>query len=77
MVNMGVSFALGKGGEFTRMSKADLIQEVKAVKAENATMKDEVEEVKAENEAMKAENEAMKAKLEALEAIVVKLAAEK
>ncbi len=74
MVNMGVSFALGKGGEFTKMSKQELIHKVKAMEEKYESA--EVANREAQ-EKLEAENREMKAKLEALEAIVAELAAKK
>ena len=47
MVNLGLSIGLDKPNGFAKMSKRELIQEVNAVKAENAAMKAEMAEMKA------------------------------
>ena len=54
MVNAGVSFALGKGGQFAKMSKVELIQEVSAVKEENKELKAENREIRHELNKLKA-----------------------
>ena len=64
MVNAGVSFAIGKGSSgVAKLSKAELIQEVNAVKAGN--------------EALKEENKDIRNELNKLKAMVMELAAKK
>ncbi|MBQ5601132.1 MAG: YadA C-terminal domain-containing protein, partial [Phascolarctobacterium sp.] len=47
MVNLGLSIGLDKSNGYAKLSKRELIQEVNAVKAENAAMKAEMAEMKA------------------------------
>ncbi len=64
MVNMGVSFAIGKGSSgLAKMSKAELVQEVTSMKAEN--------------EELKQENKDIRNELNKLKELVMKLAEEK
>ena len=64
MVNAGVSFAIGKGSSgVAKMSKAELVQEVTSMKAEN--------------EELKQENKDIRNELNKLKELVMKLAEEK
>ena len=64
MVNMGVSFAIGKGSSgIAKMSKAELVQEVTNMKVEN--------------EELKQENKDIRDELNKLRELVMKLAEEK
>jgi autotransporter adhesin len=51
MVNLGASFAIGKGSSgMAKLSKAELVTAIKDVKAENSELRHEINNAKAENQ---------------------------
>ena len=68
MVNLGASFAIGKGSSgVAKLSKAELVTAIKDVKAENSELRHEINNAKAENQKLQD-------RIAKLEAMVLKLA---
>ncbi|MBQ5587827.1 MAG: YadA-like family protein, partial [Selenomonadales bacterium] len=68
MFNVGASFAIGKGSSgVAKLSKAELVQVVKDVKAENSELRHEINNAKADNQKLQE-------RIAKLEEMVLKLA---